>query len=93
MSIRGVSLNPTETVTALQDKCIPVAIVTHSNVLLSAPYDVVEVGIRLRGRERYVREFAGRHNIRELDTIEQMTVIANGMVGKRLRYSDLKAGR
>lgn len=42
---------------------------------------------------RYVREFAGRHNIRDLDTIEQMTVIANGMVGKRLRYSDLKDGR
>ena len=38
---------------------------------------------------RYVQEFAGRHNIRDLDTLEQMTVLARGMVGKRLRYSDL----
>ena len=40
---------------------------------------------------RYVQEFAGRHNIRDLDTIEQMTVLARGMVGKRLRYQDLVA--
>ena len=38
---------------------------------------------------RYVREFAGRHNIRDLDTIEHMAVLARGMVGKRLRYRDL----
>ena len=40
---------------------------------------------------RYVREFAGRHNIRDLDTIKQMTIIARGMVGKRLKYRDLVA--
>lgn len=40
---------------------------------------------------RYVNEFAGRHNIRDLDTVAQMTVIARGMVGKRLRYKDLVA--
>ena len=38
---------------------------------------------------RYVAEFAGRHNIRSLDTIEQMAALAVGMVGKRLRYQDL----
>ena len=38
---------------------------------------------------RYVREFAGRNNIRDLDTIEQMAMLARGMVGKRLRYRDL----
>ena len=38
---------------------------------------------------RYVREFAGRHNIRDLDTIEQMVALARGMIGKRLRYQDL----
>ena len=32
-----------------------------------------------------------RHNARELDTIEQMTVIVQGMVGKRLRYRELVA--
>ena len=40
---------------------------------------------------RYVREFAGRNNIRDLDTIDQMTMLAQGMVGKRLMYRDLTA--
>ena len=40
---------------------------------------------------RYVREFAGRNNIRDLDTIDQMKMLARGMVGKRLRYRDLVA--
>lgn len=39
--------------------------------------------------ERYVTEFAGRHNVRELDTIEQMALLAKGMVGKKLPYKDL----
>ena len=40
---------------------------------------------------RYVREFAGRNNIRDLDTLDQMAALARGMVGKRLRYQDLVA--
>ncbi len=40
---------------------------------------------------RYVNEFAGRHNIRESDTIEQMTFLAQGVVGKRLPYRELVA--
>ena len=40
---------------------------------------------------RYVNEFAGRHNIRTLDTIDQMKAMARGMDGKRLRYQDLIA--
>ena len=40
---------------------------------------------------RYVAEFAGRHNVRDLDTIVQMTVLARGMVGKRLKYRELVA--
>ena len=40
---------------------------------------------------RYVNEFAGRHNIRELDTIDQMEQVFRGMEGKRLRYADLIA--
>jgi len=39
--------------------------------------------------DRYVGEFAGRHNIRDADTVDQMVAIAKGMVGKRLRYADL----
>jgi transposase-like protein len=38
---------------------------------------------------RYVTEFAGRHNARPLDTIDQLRAIVRGMVGKRLRYEDL----
>ena len=38
---------------------------------------------------RYVGEFAGRHNDRRSDTIDQMTALARSMVGKRLRYADL----
>ena len=40
---------------------------------------------------RYINEFAGRHNIRDLDTIAQMAFIVLSMVGKRLKYKDLIA--
>ena len=40
---------------------------------------------------RYVNEFATRHNIRDLDTIQQMEHIVARMVGKRLMYRDLIA--
>lgn len=40
---------------------------------------------------RYVTEFAGRHNVRDLDTIAQMAMLAKGLDGKRLRYGDLVA--
>lgn len=40
---------------------------------------------------RYVNEFAGRHNIREADAIEQMAFLAQGVVGKRLPYKELVA--
>ena len=39
--------------------------------------------------QRYINEFVGRHNVRELDTAEQMGRVVTGMVGKRLRYQDL----
>ena len=38
---------------------------------------------------RYVTEFAGRHNQRPADTIDQLRCVVRGMVGKRLRYSEL----
>ena len=41
--------------------------------------------------QRYVNEFAGRHNLRPMDTITQMESMVNGMNGKRLRYQDLVA--
>ena len=39
--------------------------------------------------QRYVNEFSGRHNVRGLDTLEQMVRIARGLNHKRLKYSDL----
>ena len=42
---------------------------------------------------RYVAEFAGRHNIRNCDTIDMMAMVVVGMVGKRLMYRDLIADR
>lgn len=39
--------------------------------------------------DRYVTEFAGRHNDREADTVDQMGNVAQGMVGKRLLYKAL----
>ena len=39
--------------------------------------------------QKYVDEFAGRHNLRPLDTIDQMKSVVRGMEGKRLRYKEL----
>ena len=36
--------------------------------------------------QRYVNEFAGRHNVRPLDTLDQIQSVVIGMVGKRLTY-------
>ena len=41
--------------------------------------------------DRYVGEFAGRHNQRKFNTAQQMAAIAAGMQGKWLRYQDLIA--
>ena len=38
---------------------------------------------------RYIEEFAGRHNVRELDTVDQMGWLVRGMRGKRLSYKEL----
>ena len=38
---------------------------------------------------RYVNEFAGRHNDRKSDTLDQMREIVRGLAGKRLQYRDL----
>ena len=40
---------------------------------------------------RYVAEFSGRHNIRPLDTLDQIVAMSDGMNGKRLKYKDLIA--
>ena len=40
---------------------------------------------------RYVNEFAGRHNVRPLDTMEQMAQVVRNMIGKRVPYKKLTA--
>ena len=41
--------------------------------------------------QRYVDEFAGRHGIRERNTVDQMGAVARSMAGKRLPYQALVA--
>ena len=41
--------------------------------------------------DRYVREFAGCHNWRGLDTLEQMKAVVRNFAGKRLSYRQLIA--
>ena len=38
---------------------------------------------------RYVKEFTGRHNVRPLDTIDQLSAMVNGMCNKTLTYKEL----
>ncbi len=47
--------------------------------------------ISAKHMQRYVTEFAGRHNVRDEDTIDQMRNVIAGAVGKRLMYRDLIA--
>ena len=41
--------------------------------------------------DRYVTEFAGRHNMRECGTLDQMRLLVEGMRGRRLKYHELTA--
>ena len=41
--------------------------------------------------QRHVTDFAGRHNVRSLDTMTQMQHVVIGMTGRRLTYRMLKA--
>ena len=40
---------------------------------------------------RYVQEFAAKHNMRESDTVAQMWEVVARMIGRRLLYRDLIA--
>lgn len=41
--------------------------------------------------QRYVNEFACRHNIREMNTTTQMAFVARRLMGKHLPYAKLIA--
>ena len=38
---------------------------------------------------RYVDEFSGRHNVRPMDTVDQMAFVVRQATGKRLTYREL----
>ena len=41
--------------------------------------------------QRYVDKFAGRHGVRERNTLDQMQSVVAGMAGMRLSYRELVA--
>ena len=41
--------------------------------------------------ERYVRQFSGKHNLREADTFDIMRNVVAGLIGRRLMYRNLVA--
>ena len=59
--------------------------------MLKRGHDGVYHHMSVKHLWRYVAECSGRHNIRPLDTEEQMARTIRGGVGKRLRYDDLVA--
>ena len=52
-------------------------------------YDGVYHHISEDHLHRYINEFAGRHNVRSMDTIEMMDQVAENMMGQRLTYQAL----
>ena len=56
---------------------------------LKRGYDGVYHHMSEKHLGRYIDEFSGRHNVRPLDTEDQMTAIVVGAEGKRLTYQEL----
>ena len=54
-----------------------------------SPWDGNHNGFEDQIRDRYVQEFAGRHNARPMDTLVQMAAVVRGFEGKRLTYASL----
>lgn len=57
--------------------------------LMRCGYDDAFHHVSVTHLHRCVNEFADRHNIRDIDTIEMMGVMAEGMAGQELTYQDL----
>ena len=59
--------------------------------MLKRGYHGVYHQMSVKHLNRYVDEFTCRHNLRPLDTIDQMAALVSCSVGKRLKYADLMA--
>ena len=59
--------------------------------VLKRTYHGVYHHISKKHLNRYVAQFAGKNNLRNMDTIDQMQHIVTGMVGRRLLYRELVA--
>ena len=59
--------------------------------MLKRGYQGVYHNLSEKHLHRYVAEYAGRHNMRGADTIDQMRATVRGLVGQRLRYTELVA--
>ncbi|NQY82847.1 MAG: IS1595 family transposase [Alphaproteobacteria bacterium] len=65
--------------------------IESSWALLKRGYKGTYHKMSVRHFSRYVTEFARLHNVRDLDTLTQMSVLARGLDGRRSRYTDLIA--
>ena len=59
--------------------------------MLKRGYNGVYHKMSFKHLPRYVREFVERHNLRHLDTKDQMAVLYRGLEFKRLTWKDLTA--
>ena len=59
--------------------------------VLKRAYHGVYHHVSKKHLNRYVAQFAGKHNLRNLDTEEQMQHIVAGMVGRKVLYRELVA--
>ena len=59
--------------------------------ILKRAYHGVYNHVSKKHLNRYVAQFAGKHNLRDYNTMDQVAMIGKGMVGKRLKYRNLVA--
>ena len=57
--------------------------------MLKRGHDGVYHHFSVKHLDRYVDEFSGRHNSRPIDTADQMALLVQKSVGKRLTYAEL----